>query len=88
MAKAGVASVAGVAAYDVTQRKHAILRTFPVIGHLRFVLESSGGFTAVGGERTTMRTGDFVITPSWAWHDHGPASRHAPARSTTQTATP
>ena len=38
---------------------------------LRFVLESSGGFTAVGGERTTMRTGDFVITPSWAWHDHG-----------------
>jgi gentisate 1,2-dioxygenase len=38
---------------------------------LRFVLESSGGFTAVGGERTTMRVGDFVITPSWAWHDHG-----------------
>ncbi len=38
---------------------------------LRFVLESSGGFTAVSGERTTMRTGDFVITPSWAWHDHG-----------------
>ena len=38
---------------------------------LRFVLESGGGFTAVGGERTTMRTGDFVITPSWAWHDHG-----------------
>ncbi len=30
---------------------------------LRFVLESGGGFTAVGGERTTMRTGDFVITP-------------------------
>ena len=41
---------------------------------LRFVLESSGGFTAVGGERTTMRVGDFVITPSWAWHDHGNAS--------------
>jgi gentisate 1,2-dioxygenase len=38
---------------------------------LRFVLESSGGYTAVGGERTTMREGDFVITPSWAWHDHG-----------------
>lgn len=38
---------------------------------LRFVLESKGGHTAVGGERTTMRPGDFVITPSWAWHDHG-----------------
>jgi len=38
---------------------------------LRFVLESSGGFTAVGGEKTEMQYGDFVITPSWAWHDHG-----------------
>lgn len=38
---------------------------------LRFLLEGEGGFTAVGGERTTMRPGDFVITPSWAWHDHG-----------------
>jgi gentisate 1,2-dioxygenase len=37
---------------------------------LRFVLESQGGFTTVGGERTTMQCGDFVITPSWAWHDH------------------
>lgn len=41
---------------------------------LRFVLESSGGFTAVGGEKATMRVGDFVITPSWAWHDHGNSS--------------
>ncbi len=31
-----------VAAYDVTQRKHAILRSFPVIGHLRYLLESVG----------------------------------------------
>jgi gentisate 1,2-dioxygenase len=38
---------------------------------LRFMLEGEGAFTAVGGERTTMRAGDFVITPSWAWHDHG-----------------
>ena len=37
---------------------------------LRFVLESGGGHTAVAGEKTTMRPGDFVITPSWAWHDH------------------
>lgn len=38
---------------------------------LRFVLESSGGFTAVGGEKTTMNYGDFIITPNWEWHDHG-----------------
>lgn len=38
---------------------------------LRFMIEGTGGFTAVGGERTTMREGDLVITPQWAWHDHG-----------------
>ena len=38
---------------------------------LRFMIEGEGGFTAVGGERTTMRKGDFVITPPWAYHDHG-----------------
>ncbi len=38
---------------------------------LRFVIEGEYGFTAVGGERTTMREGDLVITPAWAWHDHG-----------------
>ena len=31
-----------VAVYDVTQRRHAVLRTFPVIGHLRFILEAFG----------------------------------------------
>jgi gentisate 1,2-dioxygenase len=38
---------------------------------LRFIVEGSGAFTAVDGERTTMRPGDFIITPSWTWHDHG-----------------
>jgi gentisate 1,2-dioxygenase len=38
---------------------------------LRFIIEGSGAYTAVDGERTTMRPGDFVITPSWTWHDHG-----------------
>jgi gentisate 1,2-dioxygenase len=38
---------------------------------LRFVLESKGGYTSVAGERTAMKRGDFVITPSDAWHDHG-----------------
>lgn len=38
---------------------------------LRFVLEGEGAHTAVNGERTIMRPGDFVITPPMAWHDHG-----------------
>lgn len=38
---------------------------------LRLVLEGSGAHTAVNGERTRMEVGDFVITPSNAWHDHG-----------------
>ncbi|RYX93289.1 MAG: gentisate 1,2-dioxygenase [Comamonadaceae bacterium] len=38
---------------------------------LRFIVEGAGAYTAVDGERTTMRPGDFIITPSWTWHDHG-----------------
>jgi gentisate 1,2-dioxygenase len=41
---------------------------------LRFVLEASGGHTTVGGERTKMQFGDFIITPNWEWHDHGNTS--------------
>jgi gentisate 1,2-dioxygenase len=38
---------------------------------LRFIFEGEGAYTAVDGERTTMRPGDFIIMPSWTWHDHG-----------------
>jgi gentisate 1,2-dioxygenase len=38
---------------------------------LRMVVEGEGAYTAVDGERTTMRPGDFIITPSWTFHDHG-----------------
>ncbi|MBV9190704.1 MAG: gentisate 1,2-dioxygenase [Betaproteobacteria bacterium] len=38
---------------------------------LRFIVEGSGAYTAVDGERTTMYPGDFIITPSWTFHDHG-----------------
>ncbi len=38
---------------------------------LRFVLESEGGYTAVDGEKIVMRPGDFIVTPSWTYHDHG-----------------
>jgi gentisate 1,2-dioxygenase len=42
---------------------------------LRFILEGSGAYTAVDGEKTLMEPGDFVITPSWTWHHHGNESR-------------
>src|SRR4029078_2487407 len=38
---------------------------------LRLVLDGEGAYTAVNGERTTMRRGDFIITPPWTWHDPG-----------------
>lgn len=37
-----VALIALLAVYDLLQRRHAILRTFPIIGHLRFLLEAVG----------------------------------------------
>jgi len=42
LASLPAAAVAGIAAYDLTQRKHALLRNFPVIGHGRYLLESVG----------------------------------------------
>ncbi len=38
---------------------------------LRFVIDGRGAFTSVGGERTPMHPGDFIVTPPWRWHDHG-----------------
>ena len=38
---------------------------------LRFIIEGNGAYTTVDGERTIMQPGDFVITPSWTYHDHG-----------------
>ncbi len=38
---------------------------------LRFVMQGEGAYTAVDGERTMMRPGDFIVTPNWSWHDHG-----------------
>ncbi len=38
---------------------------------MRFVIEGNGAYTAVDGERTTMHPGDFIVTPSWTYHDHG-----------------
>ncbi len=38
---------------------------------LRFVLEGSGAFTALDGEKAMMEPFDLVLTPNWQWHDHG-----------------
>src|SRR3712207_9037372 len=36
------AATAATAAHDLVQRKHAILRNFPVVGHARFLVERFG----------------------------------------------
>jgi glutamate synthase domain-containing protein 2 len=36
------AAVAALVVYDLVQKRHAILRNFPVIGHLRYLLEAVG----------------------------------------------
>ena len=37
---------------------------------LRFIIEGERTYTAVAGERAYMEPGDFIVTPSWAWHEH------------------
>lgn len=38
---------------------------------LRFIIEGTGAYSTVEGERVMMQPGDFVLTPYWTWHDHG-----------------
>ena len=38
---------------------------------VRIVVEGSGGYTVVDGERLPMEEGDLVLTPGGEWHDHG-----------------
>lgn len=40
--RAAAAGLAGVIAYDLVQRRHAILRNFPIVGHFRYLLEMFG----------------------------------------------
>ncbi len=37
----------------------------------RFIVEGERAFTAVDGEKAYMAPGDLILTPNWAWHDHG-----------------
>lgn len=39
---APISALAGIAAYDLMQKKHALLRNFPIIGHARYALETIG----------------------------------------------
>jgi glutamate synthase domain-containing protein 2 len=36
------AALGGLVGYDVAQRRHAILRNFPIVGHFRYLLEAIG----------------------------------------------
>ncbi|MEX0317074.1 MAG: cupin domain-containing protein [Ruegeria sp.] len=38
---------------------------------VRIVVEGTGGYTVVDGERLPMEEGDLVLTPCGEWHDHG-----------------
>lgn len=38
---------------------------------LRLILAGEGGYTTVNGERVAMAKGDFIVTPSDTFHDHG-----------------
>ena len=38
---------------------------------LRLIIEGQGAFTTVAGERVLMSPGDFIVTPSGSFHDHG-----------------
>lgn len=40
--RAVAAATAGLVGYDLLQRRRAILRNFPILGHLRYLLEAFG----------------------------------------------
>ena len=42
LAVGSAVATAAVAGYDLIQRQHAILRTFPILGHFRYLLEDVG----------------------------------------------
>ena len=42
LAAVAIVVVAGIVIYDLTQRQHALLRNFPLVGHFRYWLEAIG----------------------------------------------
>lgn len=41
------------------------------IGAFRFVIQGTGAYTTVDGERFILHDNDLVLTPHDTWHDHG-----------------
>jgi gentisate 1,2-dioxygenase len=37
---------------------------------LRFILQGSGAYTTVNGQKCVMDEGDLILTPQLTWHDH------------------
>ncbi|GAC1399378.1 MAG: cupin domain-containing protein [Ktedonobacteraceae bacterium] len=44
---------------------------------IRFIINGSGSWSTVEGDRVFLERGDLVLTPPWLWHDHGSASDEA-----------
>ncbi len=42
---------------------------------VRFVIEGSGAYTTVNGEKCPMEKGDLILTPALNWHEHGHEGR-------------
>jgi gentisate 1,2-dioxygenase len=38
---------------------------------IRFIIDGSGSWSTVEGDRVFLERGDFVLTAPWLWHDHG-----------------
>ncbi|PKF78745.1 NADPH dehydrogenase [Vibrio sp. vnigr-6D03] len=38
---------------------------------LRFIMEGSGAYTIVDGQKMPLGANDFVLTPNGTWHEHG-----------------
>lgn len=38
---------------------------------VRFIIDGSGSYSTVEGDRVYLERGDLVLNPPWLWHDHG-----------------
>ena len=38
---------------------------------IRFIIDGSGSYSTVDGDRVHLERGDLVLNPPWLWHDHG-----------------
>ncbi len=56
IASAIAGALALVAIYDLTQKRHAVLRNFPIVGHVRYLLEAIGPELGSTSSRATTRS--------------------------------